>query len=1263
MQHKKYLFFTIFFLIIALALRYFWYEIAQKSSEDGYTQIIQQNVQKELEIVAQEAQQIKKNFQENNYSLLVDLSKKQKYHFYIFKNKKMIFWSDHRFVPDYKDIAGNYKNQFFTLLQGDFIVFQDGMMTGGNSEIQIFIFIPVYQKFDVENAYLKSSYNQNIIPNPEIRLSYSPNKNKKLNIAATDASFLFAVQSAQKTQIPSKILLQIAVLFGILGAITLGFQVNYWYWKLKSTGHYRFGVLLLILYLLAVRIPMLEMMLPFDVIEWELFNPKHYASSYFAPNLGDFFLNTFCVLMLMFNILKNYHNSRTYLYIVKKLPYLLRYGISLVLVSVTYLSLYGVFYVMSTVYLHSQIVLDISQNIDLSYFKVVFLLVFAMSSIIFFIVTNIVVRIFIRINKKNIFQVVPSWLGGTLIYVILSHWAGIYYIFVVIIGAIYFLVALYLLLPKYLYRFRYLTSIYLFLASFVCASVGTYAIYVFGENRIDIEKKKYAETLLEEKDPYTEFILEEAHNDINKDENIKQIFLSPFQPKQLVRQRIRRYLSNTLEKYQTQIHIFDVAGKSVDNPTLPTFLDFSKKYNKEKFKTDKENTYFVSENNAIEAQIGDNILKEYLNFIEIRQDSIILGYVIIDLKQAKHSPNNLTPELLIKQQYRQGEEFYKYDYAIYVNNRISYSRGNYNYEKDFSPTWFNLSSLYEEGLTIANHKHFAMKLDDNQQIKQNKQVIISSDRYTLKNIFANFSLLFLILALIVFILVLLYAMRNRYAKMSVNFSTRIQIYLNIAFFLPLIVVSIITLSLFSASYEQDLSNNFINKAESVSNSINADLQRFQNQQLISKEQLSTELNSLSAYAQADLNLFDTQGHLIASSQPAIYDNNILSKLLNPLVYASFIEQKEKSLLLSESIGLLNYKTVYVAVRSFDNNALLGILSVPFFDSEEERDKKIINILATIINIFTGIFIIFLVVSYFASRLLTVPLQLITQKIRKTSLNKYNEPLVWASDDEIGLLVGEYNRMLVHLEDSKEALSRSEKESAWREMAKQVAHEIKNPLTPMKLTLQHLQMKINRQDSDLKNLIEKPFATILTQIDTLSDIASSFASFAKMPIPKSEDFDIAKNLHKIIDLHKENNEISILSYILDNSENNQKDNQKENICIVRGDEQLTGQIFNNLIINAIQAIQGDKKPQILVYLKITEKGFARVQIQDNGSGIDEEIQSKVFMPNFSTKTTGSGIGLALAKRGIEHAGGQIWFETVVGKGTSFFVELPLSSLKE
>jgi len=247
------------------------------------------------------------------------------------------------------------------------------------------------------------------------------------------------------------------------------------------------------------------------------------------------------------------------------------------------------------------------------------------------------------------------------------------------------------------------------------------------------------------------------------------------------------------------------------------------------------------------------------------------------------------------------------------------------------------------------------------------------------------------------------------------------------------------------------------------------------------------------------------------------------------------------------------------------------------------------------------------------------------------------------------MISEYNKMLLHLEQSKETLAQTEKEIAWREMAKQVAHEIKNPLTPMKLTLQHLQMRIQRENPDLQKLTEKPFETLLAQIDLLSDIATSFSTFAKMAVPKNEVFDIAEVLRQTLHLYESDATIQLIRTI------------QKGVYEVKGDKQLFSQIFTNLILNAIQAVPNARKPAISVSL-YEQGGLVRIEIRDNGTGIPADIQHKVFLPNFSTKFTGSGIGLALAKRGIEHAGGKIWFETEGEVGTCFFIEMPIQEEK-
>ena len=323
--------------------------------------------------------------------------------------------------------------------------------------------------------------------------------------------------------------------------------------------------------------------------------------------------------------------------------------------------------------------------------------------------------------------------------------------------------------------------------------------------------------------------------------------------------------------------------------------------------------------------------------------------------------------------------------------------------------------------------------------------------------------------------------------------------------------------------------------------------------------------------------------------------------------------------------------------------MIGILSIPFFDSVHSLESTQISVWVNILVVFVIVFLLFSLISFFIVNWLTFPLRFITRTLGKTTFSGKNKPLAWKSNDEIGLMVSEYNRMLENLELSKIELSRSEKESAWREIAKQIAHEINNPLTPMKLTLQR--MELAQLDGNLsKDDTEKSLKTLLAQVEILNQIASSFSAFARMPAPVLQKMDLYKVLKRVADLHSADSFGAIFLY------------STEGIYIL-GDEQLLTRVFSNITLNAQQSVSEGGSVKIEMITKVGN-GFCVTSISDNGNGIDKELIEKVFLPHFSTKKSGSGIGLAIAKQGIERSGGEIWFESKAGLGTTFYIKLPL-----
>jgi nitrogen fixation/metabolism regulation signal transduction histidine kinase len=297
-----------------------------------------------------------------------------------------------------------------------------------------------------------------------------------------------------------------------------------------------------------------------------------------------------------------------------------------------------------------------------------------------------------------------------------------------------------------------------------------------------------------------------------------------------------------------------------------------------------------------------------------------------------------------------------------------------------------------------------------------------------------------------------------------------------------------------------------------------------------------------------------------------------------------------------------------------------------------------------INIYALIFIAIGLLAVFIARQITTPLNIIQYSLSKTIYGQKNEPIKWKRKDEIGTLIAEYNNMIAALEQSAQKLAQSERESAWREMAKQVAHEIKNPLTPLKLGLQLLEKSWKDKDPKFDQKFERFSKSFVEQIESLSSIASEFSAFAKMPDTRLEKMDVFDILTQAVVVYKQTENIKI-NY-----------RAPENPFKVSADRDQLLRCFNNLLKNAIEAIPQGRDGVIAIEHMITN-GAVLLSIKDNGNGIPANLREKIFEPNFTTKSSGTGLGLAFVKNSIENAGGKVWFETIIGEGTTFYISLP------
>lgn len=410
-----------------------------------------------------------------------------------------------------------------------------------------------------------------------------------------------------------------------------------------------------------------------------------------------------------------------------------------------------------------------------------------------------------------------------------------------------------------------------------------------------------------------------------------------------------------------------------------------------------------------------------------------------------------------------------------------------------------------------------------------------------------------------------------------------------------------------------------------------------------------EVFSIADIHKLQINIYDLEGSLLITSKSGLQIQDadecikahILNALNNTIEFNSEAEVAMHRYVDKHEENGEIFQSSYTFI--LDNKSKpLAILNIPYLEKDDFLDKELEEFLTRIGYAFALVLLMAIVIAFLLSKYITKSLKTISDKINATRLEKRNEKIeVNDTSEEISTLVNSYNSMIDELEESAIQLAKSEREQAWREMAKQVAHEIKNPLTPMRLTVQNFQRKFDPEDPNIRTKVDEYSKTLIQQIDTMSAIASAFSNFAKMPAQQNETLNIVKIVKLALDIFNED-------YIVFSAESES--------VIAKLDRTQLIRVVTNLVKNAIQAIPDTKTPEIKVDVYTTDNN-AVIAVTDNGSGVAEENKEKVFEPKFTTKTSGMGLGLAMVKNIVETYNGSISFETEKGKGTTFKVMFP------
>lgn len=1139
--------------------------------------------------------------------------------FYLLDSGTVHAWGSNKFVPDPALLQDSFVVKYLKNHRGDYLI-KKWTLDSGRLLVGV---IPLLEQYKVVNKYLQPNWNRLIFPVDGLIITDISSPNGNLVCGQGSACYFKIKISDSGITYPTD---YTTVSFFTLGILALVLWIVLLVLRLHQKGKIEIAFLIGLIFIFGIRILTIRLGFPTQWGNLTLFDPQQFASSSFNTSLGDFVINAFLVLIACFYVFRNY-NRFSFL---KSLFFSTDITKTLAVVFLLTLALFSFLYpylFFEIISHNSSIQLDITQQVNFDGNRFWAFVAIAFGVLSSFLFCYVLLRLAIEFTDKSHLRFFGSLAFASLLFQGYCLLENHDYSITLVVSLFYFLLVYLLRLYRSFSKVSFTTFLYLLVSISAYSTQGGLCVRKFSMETTASAHLRFGNSSLVGQDILGEYLLSEAIQKIETDPFIISRFANPFLPKGVVRQRVQQiYLSSYFDRYATKVFLFNSLGEGIGNAMIGTLASSLTALQVGSIKTEYKGVYRLTGSSGSSA-------RRYMGIVKMVKEKNVIGFVVLDLSLKNILPQNVYPELLVDNRFSQFVSARDFSYAFYSNGQLVNSFGSFNYRKAFTKEWLSSQAVFKEGLFEDGFIHNGIAGDGGEV------AIVSSASFPLIATLANVAFQFLIGLLLILCWMVAYAMLSYWRKVKINYSTKIQLYVYFAFILPLIVVSAVTMRLVSSSNERKIEKELQNRAEQLSSGITPFLDLTADS-LEGKRLLESRLLELAKSFDIDVNVYSAQGLLVASSQPEIFNNQLLSNFINPSAWLRLANDNENYLVNKEEIGKLKFNNSYLALREPASGRLMAILNLPFFKSVDQIDRNEALVLSNILIVFVGVFILFSILSYYAVKWLTFPLAFITKTLRVTKLG-VNHQLDWKADDEIGLMVNEYNQMVRNLELSRIELARTQKESAWREMAQQVAHEIKNPLTPMKLSLQQMQISV-QEEGDRKRTI----LMLLEQVEILNQIASSFSTFAKMPTPLLERRDLTAIVENVVGLYT--------------SYSSGKVTLRMDVgpIFVLTDVPLMNRILSNLILNGLQSGREDQLVQVKVIVS-RENRQTIIRIEDNGIGMSDDTIDRVFLPFFSTKKAGSGLGLAIAKQGIEQLGGTISFTSQLGVGTKFKIALPIS----
>ncbi len=1096
---------------------------------------------------------------------------------------------------------------------------------------QYVVFYTVKQDFKYQNQYLVNQFHH-ALPGLEAKFFLSDRADEGHRITDRDGNYLFSLVLRREEVLtqPVGVLQFLSVLFGTLSLLVFVFFSFRYFSRMFRIGKKTLALGGFSAVIILLRVISFYWQLPGALYDGVMFSPELYATSEILPSLGDLFMHVAMVTIIAYFL---YHNLKDFTVKYPRSPWLSR-ALSFLLFLVIYLFCGLSLYLIEGLVINSHLNLDVNFIFNLDMYSLVGFLIIGLIFFAFFFLSVVLCRVITGLlNTHRQFWIMCAVSFGALIGLtwIVSGASPILWS-LTIVAVLVFEIDRKNKTPEKNFA-GLIISVFLF------SLISTFALDRFNTEK-DIEKRKnLVLQLASEQDPVAEFLFMEIEEALFNDSQLQNLILrDPYNDPLIENYLQYHYFYDFWEKYNLQVTVchpedlLTLKPENVDVDCLPFFGDYINAFGKQ---TISEQLIYLDNNTGTNSYIvqvpirmGEEYEEEYHLFIEFDAKFIArdLGF----------------PELLIDDAVDINRELINYSYATYRNGNLVNEYGTYHYSVD--------ASVYDVALHEYQQDEFAeFSFDDYSHLMYRKDdetlLIISRPKGSFLESVAPFSYLFITFFFIVVVFWLLISRNKPSRLLKINFRRRLQYSMVL-----MLLISALTIGGASAWFIFNIYENknlsFLNeKAQSV---------------LIEVEHVLADESSLEPHMEfylydvllqysniffTDINLYNPDGQLLASSRPKIFEEGIVGRKMNTLAFLKMKNEQRSQFIHSERIGKLEYLSAYTPLYNRYNEKL-GYLNLPYFARESELRNEMSYFLVAFINIYLLLVVVAVVVAIFVSNYVTRPLQLIRNNLARLKLGKTNEKIDWDREDEIGSLVREYNRMIDELAVSAELLARSERETAWREMARQVAHEIKNPLTPMKLSVQYLEKAWKEKVPDWDERLERFSKTMIEQIDNMAVIAKEFSDFAQMPAGKNGHINLREFIPEVLDMYKDFEKVDITLEMPAGTDPMQ----------VYADRNQLLRVFNNLIKNAIQSYDKHDQARILVECNAGENEY-HISVTDYGSGIPDNLQQEIFTPYFTTKAKGMGLGLSMVKSIIESFNGSVSFTSREGEGSTFMVSLP------